>query len=241
MHFLSSIVRNALVGLAAAGVVSCSSSSPQATAVTAKVSEPVTAGSAKRPAHMLASPRLEKAACAPSSTTCSASTTSTTSPRTRDLSGRSPARRWPDAREQTLRTVIDHLITRRATTATCSRRARRSCRRRWRRSTACRRPGLDEIRVPGKRQPARRHPDPRQLPRLHSHPGRSSATLRGKALRELLLCQPVPRAAARTSTSRRSKIRSRRHPHGARPRELPPAEPGVRRLPQDHRSDGPRA
>ncbi len=26
----------------------------------------------------------------------------------------------------------------------------------------------------------------------HSHPGRSSATLRGKALRELLLCQPVP-------------------------------------------------
>ena len=27
---------------------------------------------------------------------------------------------------------------------------------------------------------------------LHSHPGRSSATLRGKAIRELLLCQPVP-------------------------------------------------
>jgi hypothetical protein len=27
---------------------------------------------------------------------------------------------------------------------------------------------------------------------LHSHPGRSSATLRGKALRELLLCQKVP-------------------------------------------------
>ena len=27
---------------------------------------------------------------------------------------------------------------------------------------------------------------------LHSHPGRSSATLRGKALRELLLCQTVP-------------------------------------------------
>jgi hypothetical protein len=27
----------------------------------------------------------------------------------------------------------------------------------------------------------------------HSHPGRSSPTLRGKALREILLCQPVPR------------------------------------------------
>ena len=27
---------------------------------------------------------------------------------------------------------------------------------------------------------------------LHAHPGRSSATLRGKAVRELLLCQPVP-------------------------------------------------
>jgi hypothetical protein len=27
---------------------------------------------------------------------------------------------------------------------------------------------------------------------VHSHPARSSATLRGKALRELLLCQPVP-------------------------------------------------
>lgn len=31
---------------------------------------------------------------------------------------------------------------------------------------------------------------------LHSHPGRSSPTLRGKALRELLLCQPVPRPPA---------------------------------------------
>ncbi len=28
---------------------------------------------------------------------------------------------------------------------------------------------------------------------VHSHPGRSSPTLRGKALRELVLCQPVPR------------------------------------------------
>lgn len=36
---------------------------------------------------------------------------------------------------------------------------------------------------------------------LHSHPGRSSATLRGKALRELLLCQPVPRPPANVDFS----------------------------------------
>ncbi len=35
----------------------------------------------------------------------------------------------------------------------------------------------------------------------HSHPGRSSATLRGKALRELLLCQPVPRPPANVDFS----------------------------------------
>jgi len=36
---------------------------------------------------------------------------------------------------------------------------------------------------------------------VHSHPGRSSATLRGKALRELLLCQPVPRPPANVDFS----------------------------------------
>jgi hypothetical protein len=35
----------------------------------------------------------------------------------------------------------------------------------------------------------------------HSHPGRSSATLRGKALREVLLCQPVPRPPANVDFS----------------------------------------
>jgi hypothetical protein len=34
---------------------------------------------------------------------------------------------------------------------------------------------------------------------LYSHPGRSSATLRGKAVRELLLCQPVPMPPANVS------------------------------------------
>lgn len=36
---------------------------------------------------------------------------------------------------------------------------------------------------------------------LHSHPGRSSPTLRGKALRELLMCQPVPRPPANVDFS----------------------------------------
>lgn len=36
---------------------------------------------------------------------------------------------------------------------------------------------------------------------LHSHPGRSSATLRGKALREVLLCQTVPRPPANVDFS----------------------------------------
>ncbi len=36
---------------------------------------------------------------------------------------------------------------------------------------------------------------------VHSHPGRSSPTVRGKALRELLLCQPVPRPPANVDFS----------------------------------------
>ena len=36
---------------------------------------------------------------------------------------------------------------------------------------------------------------------VHSHPGRSSPTKRGKALRELLLCQPVPRPPANVDFS----------------------------------------
>ena len=36
---------------------------------------------------------------------------------------------------------------------------------------------------------------------VHSHPGRSSPTLRGKALRELLLCQQVPRPPANVDFS----------------------------------------
>src|SRR5690606_19721099 len=36
---------------------------------------------------------------------------------------------------------------------------------------------------------------------LHSHPGRSSATLRGKAVRELILCQEVPTPPANVDFS----------------------------------------
>jgi hypothetical protein len=36
---------------------------------------------------------------------------------------------------------------------------------------------------------------------LHAHPGRSSATLRGKAIRELLLCEPVPMPPANVNFS----------------------------------------
>jgi hypothetical protein len=36
---------------------------------------------------------------------------------------------------------------------------------------------------------------------LHSHPGRSSATLRGKALREVMLCQVVPKPPANVDFS----------------------------------------
>ena len=43
------------------------------------------------------------------------------------------------------------------------------------------------------RQPERGITDPNKLSESAFHPGRSSATKRGKALRELLLCQDVPR------------------------------------------------
>ena len=98
-----------------------------------------------------------------------------------------------DAKEQTLRTVTDHLVTRDAdyrdlftTRHTFMTRA------------------LGMIyRVPVSSRDWQPVDFPKDDPRaglltelsfvaLHSHPGRSSATLRGKAVRELLLCQPVP-------------------------------------------------
>lgn len=98
-----------------------------------------------------------------------------------------------DAREQTLRTIVDHLLTRKEdyrelfTT---------------RRTFLTRKLGMVyRVPVPARTWQEFEFPadDPRaglltQLSFLsvHSHPGRSSATLRGKAVRELVLCQPVP-------------------------------------------------
>ena len=103
-----------------------------------------------------------------------------------------------DAREQTLRVVVDHLVTRKAdyrdlfTT---------------RRSFVTRALGPVYV-VPVQTEKgweALEFPDgdPRagllshaSFNMLHSHPGRSSATLRGVFLREALLCQHVPDAPA---------------------------------------------
>jgi hypothetical protein len=99
-----------------------------------------------------------------------------------------------DAQEQTLRTIIDHLLTQRTD---------------YRELFTTRRTFLTPLlgslyRVPVPQDgawqpyefPAR---DPRagiqaqaSFVALHSHPGLSSPTLRGKALREVLLCAPVP-------------------------------------------------
>jgi hypothetical protein len=99
-----------------------------------------------------------------------------------------------DAREQTLRTVTDFLVTERGdyrdlfTT---------------RKTFLTRNLGM-LYRLPVEtRNGWESHEFPQGNPRaglltqigflaLHAHPGRSSATLRGKAIRELLLCEPVP-------------------------------------------------
>ncbi|HWK51465.1 MAG TPA: DUF1592 domain-containing protein, partial [Steroidobacter sp.] len=99
-----------------------------------------------------------------------------------------------DAREQTLRTAVDHLITRRQD---------------YRDLFTTRQTFMSPSLAPIYQVPA---PGPGWTPfefaadspraglltqisflALHSHPGRSSATMRGKALREVFLCQVVPK------------------------------------------------
>lgn len=106
-----------------------------------------------------------------------------------------------DAREQTLRTIINHLI-----------RENRDYRDLYTTRDTFMSPALAVLygvtATPGWK--------PYQFPEesgragiethisflaVHSHPGRSSPTLRGKALRELLLCQPVPRPPANVDFS----------------------------------------
>jgi hypothetical protein len=106
-----------------------------------------------------------------------------------------------EAQEQTLRTIVDHLVTRNAD---------------YRDLFTTRRTFLTPLlgsvyNVPVLKVTANGAPnqwlpheypadDPRAIgilahasfTALHSHPGRSSPTLRGKAVRELLLCQKVP-------------------------------------------------
>jgi Protein of unknown function (DUF1588)/Protein of unknown function (DUF1592)/Protein of unknown function (DUF1595)/Protein of unknown function (DUF1585)/Protein of unknown function (DUF1587) len=97
-----------------------------------------------------------------------------------------------DAREQTLRTVVDHLITRNLD---------------YRDLYTTRATFMSPALAPLYQIPASSgwtaYEFPEDSPRqglltqvsfvaLHAHPGRSSPTLRGKALRETLLCQKVP-------------------------------------------------
>jgi hypothetical protein len=97
-----------------------------------------------------------------------------------------------DAREQTLRTVVDHLLHKNLD---------------YRDLFTTRATFMSPALAPLYQIPASRgwtpHEFPEDSPRqgllthvsfvaLHAHPGRSSPTLRGKALRERLLCQVVP-------------------------------------------------
>jgi hypothetical protein len=97
-----------------------------------------------------------------------------------------------DAREQTLRTVVDHLITKKAD---------------YRDLFTTRSTFMSPALAPLYQIPASKGWTPYEFPEnsprqglltqvsflaVHAHPGRSSPTRRGKALRELLLCQVVP-------------------------------------------------
>ena len=107
-----------------------------------------------------------------------------------------------DAREQTLRTITDHLLTR-----------RQDYRDLFTTRQTFMSPSLAPIYKVAAQGPGWR---PYEFPAgtpyqglltqvsfqaLHSHPGRSSATLRGKALREVMLCQVVPKPPANVDFS----------------------------------------
>ena len=96
------------------------------------------------------------------------------------------------AREQTLRTIVDHLITKNA-----------DYRDLYTTRSTFMSPDLGAIYRVATPRGWVKYEFPEDSPRIgilthvsflasHAHPARSSATRRGKALRELLLCQPVP-------------------------------------------------
>jgi hypothetical protein len=107
-----------------------------------------------------------------------------------------------DAREQTLRTTIDVLL-----------REKKDYRDLFTTRETFLSPSLAALyRMPTASDGWMRYEFPPDSPRTglltqisflagHSHPGRSSPTLRGKALREILLCQPVPRPPANVDFS----------------------------------------
>ncbi len=106
-----------------------------------------------------------------------------------------------DAREETIRTVIDHLVAQ-----------KKDYRDLYTTRATFISPALAVIYGLTTPPSWTRYEFPADSPRagilthisflaVHSHPGRSSATLRGKALRELLLCQPVPRPPANVDFS----------------------------------------
>ncbi len=106
-----------------------------------------------------------------------------------------------DAREETIRTAIDHLVTQ-----------KKDYRDLYTTRQTFISPALAVIYGLTTPPSWTRYQFPADSPRagilthisflaVHSHPGRSSATLRGKALRELLLCQPVPRPPANVDFS----------------------------------------
>lgn len=99
-----------------------------------------------------------------------------------------------DAREQTLRTVVNHLLTRRGdyrdlftTRETVMSQSLATIYK-----VAAQGPGWLPYEFPPE-SPYAGLLTQVSFQALHSHPGRSSATLRGKALREVLLCQVVPK------------------------------------------------
>jgi hypothetical protein len=106
-----------------------------------------------------------------------------------------------DAREQTLRTVVDHLVAKKG-----------DYRDLYTTRTTFLSPALAALYQLPTTKGWIEYQFPDTSPRAgvlthisflasHSHPGRSSPTLRGKALRELLLCQPVPRPPANVDFS----------------------------------------
>ena len=106
-----------------------------------------------------------------------------------------------DAREQTLRTIVDQLIAQNGD---------------YRDLFTTRKTFMSMTLAPVYGVPAAMGWTPYEFPAdspragilshvsflaVHAHPGRSSPTLRGKALREILLCQPVPRPPANVDFS----------------------------------------